>query len=49
MLLQRKFLIAISMAILSFSIIIGIYTLVITSNKVQNQAQVEKDTLPVNY
>jgi hypothetical protein len=41
--LQRKFLLAISMVILSFSIII--YTLVITSNKVQNQAQAEKDTL----
>jgi uncharacterized membrane protein len=42
-LLQRKFLLAISMVILSFSIII--YTLVITSNKVQNQAPVENDTL----
>ncbi len=43
--LQRKFLIAISMVIVGFSIIIGIYTLIITSNSIREQANKQKEVV----
>ena len=43
--LQRKFLIAISAVIISFSIIIGTYTLIITSNSIRDEAHKQRETV----
>lgn len=43
--LQRKFLIATSMVIIGFSVIIGIYTVVITKDNIHSQVQNKKETV----
>ncbi len=43
--LQRKFLISISTVIIGFSIIIGIYTLIVTSDNIRDQAHKQKEVV----